>query len=214
MEVIVWVLSIGLIELLNHLQSKLLFLLSLLFTLLWVFLTSVSWWIFHWSVSESKSLQVCQTLHRILADLNNGVVWMVSTHRLISKSFCLYQSFCDCTEHANSNCFHRHFHVSLFFLVFFLVLLQVLGTYLSFYFTLWSAGTVKSTIRQRFFFFVVVVDYRLSSDRYYVIRLYLKIRENFVHFFLKDGIWVVRIPLSIWSDLNCLHNSQWIPFPT
>ena len=42
--------------------------------------------IFHWSLSDSKSSQVSRTLLSILADLNNAVVWMVSTYSLISKS--------------------------------------------------------------------------------------------------------------------------------
>ena len=40
----------------------------------------------HWSLSDSKSLQVSRTLLSILADLNNAVVLMVSTCPLISKS--------------------------------------------------------------------------------------------------------------------------------
>ena len=42
--------------------------------------------VFPWSLSDSKSPQVSRTLLSILADLNNAVVWMVSTHSLISKS--------------------------------------------------------------------------------------------------------------------------------
>ena len=42
--------------------------------------------IFHWSLSDSKSPQVSRTLLSILGNLNNAVVWMVSTHPLISKS--------------------------------------------------------------------------------------------------------------------------------
>ena len=42
--------------------------------------------VFHWSLSDSKSLQVSRTLLRILADLNNARVWMVSTRPLIYKS--------------------------------------------------------------------------------------------------------------------------------
>ena len=40
----------------------------------------------HWSLGDSQSLQVYRTLLSILADLNNAVVWMVSTRLLISKS--------------------------------------------------------------------------------------------------------------------------------
>ena len=35
--------------------------------------------VFHWSLSDSKSSQVCRTLLSILAVINNFVVWMVST---------------------------------------------------------------------------------------------------------------------------------------
>ena len=42
--------------------------------------------VFHWSLSDSKSLQVSRTLLSILGVLNNAVVWMVSTRPLTSKS--------------------------------------------------------------------------------------------------------------------------------
>ena len=42
--------------------------------------------VFHWSLSDSKSPQVCRTLLSILAVLNNVVLWTVSTWRLTSKS--------------------------------------------------------------------------------------------------------------------------------
>ena len=40
----------------------------------------------HWSLINSKSPQVYRTFFSILADLNNSVVWMISTLPLISKS--------------------------------------------------------------------------------------------------------------------------------
>ena len=42
--------------------------------------------VFHWSRSDSKSPQISRTFLSILADLNNVVVWMVSTGPFISKS--------------------------------------------------------------------------------------------------------------------------------
>ena len=42
--------------------------------------------VFHWSLSDSKSPQVSRTLLGILAVLNNGIVWMVSTRLPTSKS--------------------------------------------------------------------------------------------------------------------------------
>ena len=43
--------------------------------------------VFHWSLSNWKSLQVCRTLPRIPSDLSNAVVWMVSTRSLFSKTY-------------------------------------------------------------------------------------------------------------------------------
>ena len=43
--------------------------------------------VFHWSLSDSKSLQVSMTLLVILAVLNNAIVKMVCTRPLTSKSF-------------------------------------------------------------------------------------------------------------------------------
>ena len=42
--------------------------------------------VFHWSLSDSKSLQSLKTLLGILADLNNTVVWIVSIRPPISNS--------------------------------------------------------------------------------------------------------------------------------
>ena len=39
----------------------------------------------YWSLSDNKSSQVCWALLTILADPNNALVWMDSTHPLISK---------------------------------------------------------------------------------------------------------------------------------
>ena len=44
--------------------------------------------VFHWSLSDSKSRQVSRTLLSILADLNNGVVWMV-----LSRPTSLWEPF-------------------------------------------------------------------------------------------------------------------------
>ena len=46
--------------------------------------------IFHWSLSDNKSPQVSSILLSILADLNNAVVWMVSTHTPIRHSYSLF----------------------------------------------------------------------------------------------------------------------------
>ena len=54
-------------------------------------------WVFHtninWSLSDNDSLQVFRIFLRILANLNNGVVWMVSIHPLIFYFFSPFPSF-------------------------------------------------------------------------------------------------------------------------
>ena len=50
------------------------------------FFTSVIARVFHWSLGDSKSLQVSRTHLRILAVLSNAVLWIVSTRPTTSKS--------------------------------------------------------------------------------------------------------------------------------
>ena len=116
--------------------------------------------VFHWSLSDSKSPQVSRTLLSILAILNNAVVWMVSTRPPIFKSSSLFSNPLVTVQNAPiticiivTSMFHSFFN-SL-----------ARSRYLSFFshsfsFTLWSAGTAKSTILQvLFFFFFFFVDY-------------------------------------------------------
>ena len=112
--------------------------------------------VFHGSWSYSKSLQVSRTLLRIMAVLNNPVVWMVSSRPLISKSSSPFSNplvtvpnapitsgkIVTCMFHSFFNSLARSRYLSFFSH--------------SFSFILWSAGTAKSTILQVLFFFVVV----------------------------------------------------------
>ena len=109
--------------------------------------------VFHWSLSDSKSPQVCRTLLSILADLNNVVVWMVSTHPLISKSSCPFINPSVTVPRAPITIGIK---VTFMFFSFF----NSQGrSYLSFFslsfnFTQWSTETANSTILQVLFFFV------------------------------------------------------------
>ena len=58
----------------------------LIFTPFRVFHSSVSQWFFTRVLSDRRSFPVYRTLLSILADHNNGVVWIVSSRPLISKS--------------------------------------------------------------------------------------------------------------------------------
>ena len=89
----------------------------------------------------------------------------------------LYQSFGDCTECTDYNWYHRNFHLPLFFS--FQARSGNSSLFLSsFNFTLLSAGTAKSTIRQ-----VLCFWSRLGDS------IVFQIPENFVRPFLPDGFW-------------------------
>ena len=103
-------------------------------------------------MSDSKSLQVSRTLLSILADLDNAVIWMVSTCPLASKSSSSFTNSLGIAQvhqlqlvSLSPSCsivfcpLTRSWYFSLFSL--------------SFNFTLWFAGTANSTIRQVLFFF-------------------------------------------------------------
>ena len=120
--------------------------------------------VFHWSLSDSKCPQVSRTLLSILAVFNNAVVWMVSTRPPTSKS---------------SRPFNNHLItepkapitigtiVTFMFHSFFYSLAR--SRYLSlfshsFSFTLWSAGTAKSTILQILFFLLIIIRSSLLAE--------------------------------------------------
>ena len=110
----------------------------------WEFFTSALADGFHWSLSDSKSPLVSRTLLSIL--LNNAVVWTVSTCHIISKALGPCTNLLATIPRAPITIgitvtfmFHsifsspaRSWYLSLFSL--------------SFNFTVWSAGTTKSTI--------------------------------------------------------------------
>ena len=125
----------------------------------------------HWSLNDRKSPQVSRTLLSILVNLNNALVLMVSTCPLISK--CLTP----CT-----NPFVTIPNALLTICITVIYVLLLFGslsrsTYLtlcslSFSFTFWSAGMMKSTFQHFLFFFCYVtydLDFRfVPSDPIFV----------------------------------------------
>ena len=141
--------------------------------------------VFHWKLSGIKSPQVSSTLPSILDGLNNAVAVTISTHSVISKSSSLYKnplvtvSKAPITTGITIIFMFDYFFNPLarswdlfFFLSFFFSL--------SFNFTLGSARTAKSTLRQVLFF---VNYYKVWS----AIRLYIKVPEEFVSFSNTDS---------------------------
>ena len=148
--------------------------------------------VFHWSLSDNKFSRVSRTLPSILSDINNAVVWTVSIRPVISKS----SSPCN---NPMVTVLRAPITIGIIVTFMFHSLFNSLARskYLllfsnSFNITLWSTGTAKSTILLVRFY----VDYYMiwSSGWDLVIRLYLKIPEEFVYVILQDRFWMVHIP--------------------
>ena len=115
--------------------------------------------VFHWSLSDSKSPQVSRTRLRILAVLNNAVVWIVSTRPPTSKSsrhfnntFVIVPKSPITIGTVATFMFHGFFNS--------LARSRYLSFFsLSFRFILWSAGTAKSTILQILFIIIIIIIY-------------------------------------------------------
>ena len=169
---------------------------------------------FHWSLSNIKSPHVSMTLLSILAVLNNAVVWMVSICPATSKSSSPFSNPLVTVPNAPITigiivtCMFHSFFNSL-----------VKSRYLSFFshsfsFILCSAGTAKSTILQVLFFFFCWLLWGLV--------FWLRLGDPcacqspigvYVSFSRIDaGLCIFH--LFVWSNLNFLHISQWIPLPT
>ena len=88
------------------------FIFNLLFSSFETFSHQHQLMVFHWSLRDNKTPKVSKTLLSILADLNNAVVWMVTTRALISNSSRPFTNpLVTVTERTNYNWYHRHFHV-------------------------------------------------------------------------------------------------------
>ena len=117
--------------------------------------------VLHWCLSDSKSPSVSRTLVSIQADLNNAIVWMVSTCLLISKSS---RSFGNYSKRTNYNWYPRYLHFSYLFSS--LARSKYVSLFLrSFLFTLWSAETEMFTIRQVLFIIIIIIiiSYAIAS---------------------------------------------------
>ena len=112
----------------------------------------------HWNLSDSKALQVSRTLLSIFANLDNALVWIVSICSIISKSSNLFIHLLKIVPSAPIT---TVITITFMFHIFLSSLAR--SGYLSLFsltlnFTLWSSGTIKSTIQQVlcFFFFLTI----------------------------------------------------------
>ena len=105
---------------------------------------------FHWSLRDSKSHQISRTLLSILADLNNAVVWIISTCPLISKCFTPLTNPLEISIPTRIG-ITANFTLNNVFS--YLARSRCLSLFsFSFIFTLWATGIRKSIIQQVLFF--------------------------------------------------------------
>ena len=165
--------------------------------------------VFHRSLCDSNSPEVSRTLLSILVDLNNTVVWMVSTCPLISKSSspCNNPSVIvprapisiDITTtfmfHSFFNSLARSRYLSFFSL--------------SFNFTRWSDVIAKSTILQdRYFFFLIIIGSGCLAEIRWSVRISKFQRSLSILFWADSGLCIYH--LFVCSDFNFFHNFRWI----
>ena len=164
-------------------------------------------------LSDSKSPQVSRTLLSIVVDLSNAVVWIVSTHPLISKSSSHFINPLATVPRTPiiiginvTFMFHSVFNslASSRYLSFFS---------LSFNFTLWSSEAAKFTILQVLFFWLIIIrSGRLADIRWCVCML--KSHRSLCVSLSKTDAGLCIYHLFVWVNLNFLHNSKWITLPT
>ena len=164
--------------------------------------------VFHWSLGDNNSPQVSRTRLRILAVLSNAVVWIVSTRPPTFKSSRPFNNLLVIVPKATIT---TGTIVTFVFHSFFNFLAR--PRYLSF--ILWLAETAKSTILQILFFFFLLIIMRSGLFAWirWSVCMSKSHRSLYVSFSRTDaGLRIYH--LFVWSNLNFLHISQWIPLPT
>ena len=162
--------------------------------------------------SDSMFSQASRTFHSILADLNNTIDWMVSTYPVISKSS---SPFINPLVTVSRAPIIIVINITFMFHSFFTSLARSKYQYffsLSLSFTLWSAGTANlQSYKFSFLSFFIKSD-RLVEMRWSVC-LAKSHRILCISFSRTDsGLCIYH--LFVWSNLNFMHNSQWINLPT
>ena len=144
--------------------------------------------ILHWSLIDSKCLQVSRTLLSILVDLDNAVIWLVSFR---SPKFQLFQSPFQALGDRSKCWSHNWLTVSLIFGSF--LSSPAKSKYLSLYwlsliFTLWSTGTANH-LYGKFFFCSCYLSlglifrwpvYISKSLRIFLLIYYLVVRSSLI----------------------------------
>ena len=163
--------------------------------------------VFYWSLSDSKSPQLSWTLLSILAEFNNAVVWMVSSHPLISQSSSPSTNpFGDCTECTNYDWYHHHFHVPHFLQLSCKVQVFIsLFAFFQFYFVVCQDGKVHYSAGPLFLLIITRSGY-LAKIKWSI--CITKSQGSLCVSFSRMDFGLCIYQLFVWSNLNFLHNSQ------
>ena len=168
--------------------------------------------VFYWSLSDSKSPQVSTTLLSILADLDNSVIWIVTTLPLISKSSSSFTNLLVTILKASiiigiivTFMFHSFLFNSLArsrYLSFFS---------LSFHFTVVSRDN-KIHNSASYLFLLIIIKFDHLDEIRWSICITKYQRSLCVSFSSTEaGLWIYH--WFEWSNFNFLHNSLWITLP-
>ena len=168
--------------------------------------------VFHWSLSESKSPQVSGTLLSIPTDLNNVVLWIVSTRPLISMSFncctnpLVIVASAPITISVTVNLmFHSFFRFSS--------KVQILTSLFAYFLLPFDHTEPRSQLFDRLFIYFTII----SSDGLAEIRWPASISKSkriLYGLFSQTDFVLFIYHLLVWSYLSFLRNSRWITLPT
>ena len=167
--------------------------------------------VFHWNLRDSNSPQISRTSLSILSELNNFCLDNLYLSFDFWAFLSLDQSSGGYSKWTSCNWYHCHLHIPLFFSS--LSRFRYLSFFsLSFNFTLWFAGIIKSPLQQVLFFCWpskgLVIFPRLGD---------LFESQNSKDVCASDSLGRISgcaYTTFVWSKLNILHNSKWITFPT
>ena len=169
--------------------------------------------VFHWSLSDSKSPQVSRTLLRILAILNNVVLWIVSTHPPTSKSSSPFSKPLVTVPNVPitigiivTSMFHSFFQFPSKVKV--LILLFI-------FFQFYSVVSWDSNVdnfASSLFLLIIIRSGLLAEIRWSACMS--KSHRSLCELFSRAGAGLCTYHLFVWSNLNFLHISQWITLPT
>ena len=147
-----------------------------------------------WRLTDNKTPQVFMTLPSILADLNNAVVWTVSTCPVISKNSS------PCT---NPLMTVQNAPITIGTIV-------PLFTFFQFPSVLSQDNKVYNSASSSFF--IIIRSDRLA-EIWWSVFIPKSQRTLSVSFSWRYS-WLCINHLFVWSNINLLHNSLWITLPT